>query len=96
MKKKKIIVNDLMQRGYVYYLTDPVGKNFHADFKPDLTPKQMLALGVFGGRYMTDCTNEFPADWYKKAKLCRERHDPGLNCFGLNASQPLSYWRQKG
>jgi hypothetical protein len=95
MEKKKIIVHDLMQRGYVYYLTEPVGKNFHLDFKPDLTPKQMLTLGIFGGKYMTDCRDEFPADWYKQAKLCHERHDPELNYFGLNASQPLSYWRQK-
>ena len=31
-----------MQRGYVYYLTEPAGKNFHSDFKPELTPKEML------------------------------------------------------
>ena len=56
----------------------------------------MLALGVFGGKYMTDCTNEFPASWFSHAKLCHERHDPKLNFFGVNASKPLSYWRDKG
>jgi hypothetical protein len=85
-----------MQKGYVYYLTEPAGKNFDPQFKPDLTPKQMLELGVFGGKYMTDCRKEFPQDWFKKAKLCREFHDPRLNFFGVNASQPLSYWIQKG
>ncbi len=85
-----------MQKGYTYYLTEPIGKKFHKDFKPELTPKQMLKLGVFGGRYMTDCKKEFPADWYAKAKLCPERHDPKLNFFKVNASQPLSYWRKKG
>lgn len=90
--KKKVIVNDLMQKGYTYYLTEPVGKNFDIEFKPELTPKQMLSLGVFGGKYMTDCKNEFPKDWFTKAKLCPERHDPKLNYFGVNASQPLSAW----
>lgn len=94
--KKKVVVNDKMQKGYTYYLTEPIGKKFHKDFKPELTPKQMLKLGVFGGRYMTDCKKEFPADWYAKAKLCPERHDPKLNFFKVNASQPLSYWRKKG
>ena len=85
-----------MQKGFVYYLTEPVGRNFHPDFKPDLTPKQMLAMGVFGGKYMTDCKKEFPASWFVRAKLCHERHDPELNFFGVNASQSLSIWRQKG
>jgi hypothetical protein len=85
-----------MQRNYVYFLTEPMGKNFHADFRPELTPKQMLAVGVFGGKYMTDCTGEFPKGWFAHAKLNHERHEPGLNCFGVNASQPLAEWRKKG
>lgn len=85
-----------MQSKYVYTLTEPVGKNFDPSFKPELTPKEMLELGVFGGKYMTDCGNEFPESWFKKAKLCSERHDPKLNFFGMNASQPLSVWRKKG
>ena len=90
--KKKVVVNDLMQKGYVYYLTAPIGKNFDSGFNPELTPKQMLSLGVFGGKYMTDCKNEFPKDWFTKAKLCHEKHDPNLNYFKVNASQPLSVW----
>lgn len=96
MKPKTIIVNDRMQKGYRYQLTEPTGKNFAKDFKPELTPKQMLELGVFGGKYMTDCRKEFPASWFAKAKLCSEKHDPKLNCFGVNASKPLSYWKKKG
>lgn len=90
------MINDLMQQGYVYTLTEPAGRNFHPDFHPDLTPKQMLHLGVFGGKYMTDCTAEFPADWFERVKLCHERHDSQLNFFKVNASQPLEVWRQKG
>ncbi len=96
MRELKVIVNDLMQKGYVYYLTEPSGRNFDPAFKPQLTPKQMLEMGVFGGRYMTDCREEFPKGWFARAKLCHERHDPALNYFGVNASQPLSVWRQKG
>ncbi|MBN1931361.1 MAG: hypothetical protein JW786_07100 [Desulfobacterales bacterium] len=96
MKKHRVIINDLMQKDYVYYLTEPMGKNFHQEFSPDLTPKQMLEMGVFGGKYMTDCRDEFPKDWFISAKLCHERHDPALNYFGVNASQPLSVWRKKG
>ncbi len=94
--KRVVVVNDTMQQGYRYVCAEPVGKHFDPEFKPELTPKQLLELGIFGGKYMTDCRNEFPASWFKKAKLCPERHDPALNYFGVNASQPLSYWRAKG
>jgi len=93
---KKIVVNDKMQKGYTYILSAAMGRGFDREFRPDLTPKDMLALGVFGGKYMTDCCKEFPASWYKKAKLNSERHDPKINYFGVNASQPLSVWRKKG
>jgi len=92
----KVVVNDMMQKGYRYARTEPIGKNFHKEFEPDLTPKEMLKLGVFGGKYMTDCREEFPEDWFEDAKLCHEFHDPKLNFFGINASKPLSYWREKG
>lgn len=99
MKKKIITVNDRMQTGYSYELTEPMGKNFDPRFKPDLTPKQMLALGVFGGVYMRDCTKEFPKDWFTKAKfqsMDSYKPDPKLNFFMVNASQPLSVWKKKG
>ena len=96
-KKFKIIrVNDKMQKNYHYELSQPIGKNFHSDFKPELTPKQMLALGIFGGKYMTDCKKEFPKDWFTKAKLSPHKPDSQLNFFKVKASQPLSVWRKKG
>jgi|SRR5579871_4693054 len=94
--KRKVVVNDTMQHGYVYYRTEPVGRNFAPGFAPQLTPKQMLRLGVFGGKYMTDCRDEFPASWFAHAKLCRDRHDSRLNYFGVNASQSLAEWRRNG
>lgn len=93
---KNVVVNDRMQSGYRYALVAPMGRGFDAGFKPQLTPKQMLALGVFGGKYLTDCTREFPADWFAKAKLSPQGKDPKLNFFGVDASQPLSEWRRKG
>ena len=97
--RKKIItvtVNDKMQKGYKYDLVEPVGKNFDPQFKPDLTPKELLSMGIFGGRYMTDTKKEFPADWFKKAKLSPNKNDDSLNYFGVRALQPLSVWKQKG
>jgi hypothetical protein len=96
MRAVQVLVNDRMQRGYEYVLTESAGCNFSSDFAPELTPKEMLRIGVLGGKYMTDCTAEFPADWFERAKLCPDRHDASLNCFGVNASQPLAEWRRKG
>ncbi|MHB8736807.1 MAG: hypothetical protein ACYC6M_16005 [Terriglobales bacterium] len=96
MKSRTIVVNDKMQRSYCYTLTAPMGKRFDPDFQPELSPKQMLRLGVFGGKYMTDTTHEFPTDWFVRAKLSPQGHDTSLNYFGVDASQSLSVWRQKG
>ncbi len=93
---KIVVVNDKMQKNYKYHLTEPVGKNFDPEFKPELTPKQMLELGVFGGKYITDCRKEFPKNWFEKAKLSPAKKNPKLNFFGVDASQPLSVWQKKG
>ena len=96
MRRRIVRVDDLMQQDYTYELTSSIGKNFDPQFQPELTPKELLKLGVFGGKYMTDCIEEFPASWFKDAKLCHERHDPKLNFFRVNASQPLAIWRKNG
>ena len=96
MRRRIITVNDRMQRGYRYELTEPAGRNFDPEFRPELTPAEMLRLGVFGGKYMTDCRDEFPANWFTRAKLSPEKRDPDLNFFGIDASQPLSVWKAKG
>lgn len=92
---KKVIINDKMQKGY-YYLTEPIGSNFHSDFLPDLTPKEMLAIGVFGGKYLTDCIEEFPEDWFYDAKLSPDKKDISLNYYGVDASLSLKAWQNKG
>lgn len=92
---QRTIVNDKMQRGYAYERCAPMGKQFDEGFAPQLAPKQMLRLGVFGGKYMTDCQDEFPKDWFAHAKLSPHKSDAALNCFGVQASQPLAEWRRK-
>ena len=97
MTRRRIItVNDRMQSGYAYALTEPEGQSFAPEFRPELSPAEMLRLGVFGGKYMTDCRGEFPASWFEGARLSPEGRDASLNFFGVDASQPLSVWRAKG
>ncbi|MBD3250045.1 MAG: hypothetical protein GF381_00515 [Candidatus Pacebacteria bacterium] len=97
MSQAKIVeVNDKFQQGYVYQLTEPAGRNFDPDFEPELTPKEMLAMGVFSGKYLTDCRDEFPSSWFKQAKISESKPDPNLNFFKVKASQPLSVWQKKG
>ncbi len=96
MRKRTVTVNDKIQKGYRYVLSAPAGRNFDPEFKPELTPRQMLRLGVFCGKYMTDCRPEFPRSWFVGAKLAAGRRDCALNFFGVDASQPLAEWRRKG
>ncbi|QEN09778.1 hypothetical protein EXM22_17970 [Oceanispirochaeta crateris] len=96
MEIQEVTVFDKMQKGYSYLLTEEEGKNFHPDFKPELTPQQMLTLGVFGGKYMTDCRDEFPQSWFENARLSTKGHLPELNYFAVNASQDLKTWQSKG
>ena len=96
MKGSTVLVHDRMQSGYRYRLSAPVGRGFDPEFAPELTPAEMLELGVFGGKYLTDCRQEFPKSWFLKAKFSPAGSNPKLNCFGVRASQPLSVWRAKG
>lgn len=96
MEIKEVIVNDRMQKDYRYQLTKPCGRCFDPDFIPELSPKQMLELGVFEGKYMTDCSQEFPASWFRRAKLSPSHVDPEMNFFKVHASKPLAYWVEKG
>ncbi len=91
-----VTVNDKMQKNYRYELSEPVGENFAVDFKPELTPKQMLEMGVFEGHYLNDCQNEFPSEWFKSAKISINYPDVECNLFGVKSRQPLSVWRKKG
>lgn len=92
----EIVVNDRMQRGYRYVRAAPMGRGFDPAFAPELTPSEMLALGVFCGKYMTDCRGEFPQSWFARAKLAEGKADCALNLFGVRAGSSLPEWRAKG
>jgi hypothetical protein len=94
---RTITVREQYQRGYSYMLTEPTGKNFHKDFNPDLSPKEMLTMGIFGGNYFHELPGEFPSDWFKDVTFSKiDGPDPSLNYFKVNASQPLSEWLRRG
>ncbi len=91
----KILVNDLMQKGYQYGLSEPIGKNFAPEFKPELTPAEMLEYGIFEGKYLNDCSKEFPREWYENAQIS-EIPDIEKNYFKIKSRQPRSVWIEKG
>jgi hypothetical protein len=86
--------------GYKYVLTAEPGKDFAPDFKPALTPGEMLFMGVFEGKYLNDCYDEFPQEWYLLAaahgRLSPGKPDVSCNYFGVDSRQPLSVWRENG
>ena len=91
-----MIVYDKMQQGYEYTYKELMGENFAPDFKPELTPKQMLELGVFEGHYLNDCKKEFPEDWFLKAKLSLEKPNDEKNYFKLKSRMSLQEWQRRG
>lgn len=92
----KVRVHEQYQTGYTYECTEPEGKHFAPHFTPDLTPKQMLQLGIFGGDYFNEVPKEFPAEWFAGVELSPKGAHAAWNYFKVNASQPLRVWQQKG
>lgn len=91
-KRTKIVVHDKMQNGYVYELSQNYGENL-GEMQTALSPHYMLKQGVFSGKYLNDCINEFPIEWYEDAKLSKDA-DHGLNCFKVKSRQSLKTWRE--
>ena len=69
--------------------------NFYNDFKPELTPKKMLELGVFGGSYFGLKIKEFPKSWLIKAKLSK-KFDVNINLFKVKSGLSREHWLEKG
>ena len=76
MPKRTVIVNDKMQNGYRYVRTAAIGRNFDPEFKPELTPREMLRLGVFCGKYMTDCPKGISAELVRARQALAARPRP--------------------
>ena len=69
--------------------------NFYKFFQPELSPKKMLELGVFGGSYLGNTINEYPQTWFKKAKLSKS-FNVNLNYFQIRAGLSLNDWKKSG
>lgn len=98
---KIIKYSDNFQKNYKYQLSQPVGRNFHPEFRPELKPQEMLKLGVFGGAYFIGAKGLIPKDlptsWFKGVKLSNTGEKLSeLNYFGVRASLPLEEWQKKG
>ena len=72
-----------------------IKKEFYKDFKPELSPKKMLELGVFGGSYFGIKIKEYPKSWFKKAKLSKS-FDVSLNCFKTESGLSRDHLIKKG
>jgi hypothetical protein len=87
-------------RDYSYVLEAEPGSDFDPKFAPVLTPAEMLFMGVFGGKYLNDCTDEFPKEWFllpaAAGKLSPEATNIACNYFGVDSRQGLSIWKEKG
>ena len=65
-------------------------------FSPELSPKEMLELGVFGGWYFGNDIDEYPKSWFKKAKKSENGFDVELNYFKIKSGQSRLEWQSKG
>ena len=68
----------------------------NTDFKPGLTPKEMLAFGVFGGWYFGRDIAEYPKEWFKDAKISKNGFNIQLNFFKVQSGQSRTIWKDKG
>lgn len=91
----QVVVQDSFQDDYYYVLSAPIGRAFRADFQPALTPKEMLHMGVFEGKYCNDCQGELPSDWFDGARIS-DTPNQDLNYFGVKSRQSLAVWKEKG
>lgn len=87
-------------RNYSYVLEANPGEDFAEGFRPVLTPGEILFMGAFEGKYLNDCYDEFPAEWYLMAlaagRLRPDGADVSANWFRVASRQPLSVWRDNG
>jgi len=99
-KGDKIHVSNKMVKSYTYTLDEEPGTNFAPDFDPFFPPAQMLRLGVFEGKYLNDCLDEFPREWFIDAiimdKLRPGEPDVNVNLFKIKSRLPLDEWKKSG
>ena len=72
-----------------------IDKDIYKIFKPELSPKKMLELGVFGGSYFGLKVEEYPKSWFKNAKISKN-FDESLNRFKVKSGLSRKEWVEKG
>ncbi len=72
-----------------------INKDFYKIFKPELSPKKMLRLGVFGGSYFGLKIKEYPKDWFRKVKISKN-FEVSLNRFKVKSGLSRKEWLKKG
>jgi len=81
-------------------------------FRPNLTPKQILQRGSFGGTYFRPIVSavtgetyrnihkEFPPDWFEgldeKRKVVSPSYDARVNKWGVSCGGSLGMWESSG
>ena len=97
-KGDTIHVHNKMQKGYSYTLEEEPGTNL--GFTPYASPEEMLCMGVFEGKYINDCLEEYPMEWFVKAialgKLSPQGADASVNAMKVKSRQPLQAWKKAG
>jgi len=99
-KGDTIHASNKMVSSYTYTLQEAPGTNFAPGFEPYMPPGQMLRLGVFEGKYLNDCLEEFPREWFLDA-LALDKLSPGkanvdINFFKIKSRLPLAEWKKSG
>lgn len=84
-----------MQTGYSFLLQAPQG-DLPVGFTPAFTPNEMLRLGVFEGKYMTDCAHEYPPEMFEGAKFSPDKPNPKTNAFMAKSRDGLKAWKHYG
>lgn len=94
MKPIVVRFSNLMQAGEYMRVRAPGDIADYPDFRPYYTPREMLEMGVFEGKYLNSCVDEYPADWFVAAKLS-EQPDPSVNYFGVKSRRSTTWWNER-
>ena len=70
-------------------------RDFYKLFKPELTPKKMMKLSIFGGSYFGGNIKEYPKSWFKNAKLSK-MFNVNKNRFKVASGLSRKEWIDKG
>ena len=84
----------------------------YPDFRPNLTPKEVMQMGSFGGTYFRvitsgvtgetyrDAWKEFPPDWFTglniSRQVTRQDYDTAVNLYKTQCGGDLHMWESSG